>query len=44
MSTNKTVYTIKNFGKVTKNNNVFALNKSKVTELLLHYTKAKRKI
>ena len=44
MSTKKTINTIKNFGKVTKNNNVFALNKNKETEFLLHYTKAKSKI
>ena len=44
MSTKKTINAIKNFRKTAENNNVFALNKSKVTELLLHYTKAKRKI
>lgn len=44
MSTKKTINTIKNFRKITKNNNVFALDKSKVTEFILHNTKAKRKI
>ena len=44
MSTKGTIYTIKNFRKTTENNNAFALNKSKETKLLLHYTKAKRKI
>lgn len=44
MSTKRTIYTIKNFRETTENNNAFALNKSKATEFLLHYTKAKRKI
>lgn len=44
MSTKKTINTIKNFKKTKENNNVFALNKSKATEHLLHYTKAKSKI
>lgn len=44
MSTKKTVNTIKNFRKTEENNSVFTPNKSKVTEYLLHYTKAKSKI
>lgn len=43
MSTNKTVYTIKSFRKVTKNNNDFALNKNKADEYILHYAKTKNK-
>lgn len=43
MSTKKTINTIKNFRKVTKNNNDFALNKNKANEYILYYTKAKRK-
>ena len=44
MSTKKTINTIKNFKKTEESNNIFALNKSKATEYLLHYTKGKNKI
>lgn len=44
MGTKKTINAIKNFRKTEENNNVFALNKTKATEYLLHYTKAKREI
>lgn len=44
MSTKKTVYTIKNFREVTKNNNDFKLNKNKEDEYILHYAKIENKI